>query len=36
MSFWISFKDQNLNAPTLPLNFTDTCKSYLKSAATSW
>jgi len=33
MNFCVSFGYQNLNAPTLPLNFADTCKSYLKSAA---
>jgi len=32
MSFCVSFGDQNLNSPTLPLNFTGACKSYLKSA----
>lgn len=29
-SFWVSFGDQKLNVPTLPINFASTCKSYLK------
>jgi len=35
MSFCVSFDDQKLNAPTLPLNFAGTCKIYLKMLAPS-
>jgi len=32
MSFCVSFGDQKLNAPTLPINFAGACKCYLKNA----
>ena len=33
MNFCVSFDDQKLNAPTLPINFAGAYKCYLKNAS---